>query len=287
MIQMERKFFPIRLMCDLLELSPSGYYAWLERSKNPVKVIQDQEILQLILEAHKKSRQTYGVPRMTDELRDHGYRVNHKRVARIMRENGIRGLPEKKFKVTTDSKHKLPIAENLLNQEFDVPKPNQVWASDITYISTGEGWMYLGVVIDLYSRKVVGWSMDKRMTTGLVVNALKMATGMRDPGEGLMHHSDRGSQYASGKYQEILREKKIKVSMSRKANCYDNAVVESFFGTLKQELIHRRRFATRAAARVAVEDYVEVFYNRIRKHSTLGYLSPVNFETLHPAGKAA
>ena len=147
--------------------------------------------------------------------------------------------------------------------------------------------MYLGVVIDLYSRKVVGWSMDKRMTTSLVVNALKMATGMRDPGEGLMHHSDRGSQYASGKYQEILRDKKIKISMSRKANCYDNAVVESFFGTLKQELIHRHRFATRAAARVAVEDYIEVFYNRIRKHSTLGYLSPVNFETLHPAGKAA
>lgn len=274
-------------MCDLLELSPSGYYAWLERSKNPARVIQDQEVLQVILQIYKEMRQTYGVPRMTDELSDRGYPINHKRVARIMRENGIRGLPEKKFKVTTDSKHRLPVAENLLNQEFDVPKPNQVWASDITYISTGEGWMYLGVVIDLYSRKVVGWSMDKRMTTSLVVNALKMATGMRDPGEGLMHHSDRGSQYASGEYQEILRDKKIKVSMSRKANCYDNAVVESFFGTLKQELIHRHRFATRAAARVAVEDYIEVFYNRIRKHSTLGYLSPVNFETLHPAGKAA
>ena len=283
----ESKHYPVRLMCKVLELRPSGYYAWLNRPRNVDRIQSDQEVLREILKIEKAVDQTYGVPRMTMDLRDLGFVINHKRVERIMRENGIQGIPARKFKITTNSDHKFPVAPNLLNQEFDVAKPNQVWTADITYISTGEGWMYLGVVMDLYSRKIVGWSMDKRMETSLVTNALQMAMGMRDIKDGLIHHSDRGSQYASNDYQQALQEKKIQVSMSKKACCYDNAVVESFFGSLKQELVYRRRFATRAAARVAVEDYIEVFYNRIRRHSTLGFLSPANFESLYPAGNAA
>lgn len=283
----ESKHYPVRLMCKVLELRPSGYYAWLNRPRNVDRIQSDQEVLREILKIEKAVDQTYGVPRMTMDLRDLGFVINHKRVERIMRENGIQGIPARKFKITTNSDHKFPVAPNLLNQEFDVAKPNQVWAADITYISTGEGWMYLGVVMDLYSRKIVGWSMDRHMETSLVSNALQMAIGMRDVKDGLIHHSDRGSQYASNDYQQALRENKIKVSMSKRACCYDNAVVESFFGSLKQELVYRRRFATRAAARVAVEDYIEVFYNRIRRHSTLGFLSPANFESLYPAGNAA
>ena len=283
----ESKHYPVRLMRKVLELRPSGYYAWLNRPRSIGKIRSDQEILTAILKIDKEVDQVYGVPRMTKELRARGFEINHKRVERIMRENGIQGIPARKFKITTDSDHKFPVAPNLLNQEFDVAKPNQVWTADITYISTGEGWMYLGVVMDLYSRKIVGWSMDKHMETSLVSNALQMAIGMRDVEDGLIHHSDRGSQYASNDYQQALRENKFKVSMSKKACCYDNAVVESFFGSLKQELVYRRRFATRAAARVAVEDYIEVFYNRIRRHSTLGFLSPANFESLYPAGNAA
>jgi putative transposase len=283
----ESKHYPVRLMCKVLGLRPSGYYAWLNRPRNINKIQSDQEVLAEILKIDKEVDKVYGVPRMTKELRARGFEINHKRVERIMRKNGIQGIPARKFKITTDSGHKFPVAPNLLNQEFDVAKPNQVWAADITYISTGEGWMYLGVVMDLYSRKIVGWSMDRHMETSLVSNALQMAIGMRDVKDGLIHHSDRGSQYASNDYQQALRENKIKVSMSKRACCYDNAVVESFFGSLKQELVYRRRFATRAAARVAVEDYIEVFYNRIRRHSTLGFLSPANFESLYPAGNAA
>lgn len=286
-MQSESKHYPVRLMCKVLELRPSGYYAWLKRPRNIDKILSDQEVLAAILKIDKEVDKVYGVPRMTKELRARGFEINHKRVERIMRKNGIQGIPARKFKITTDSDHKLPVAPNLLKQNFKVDKPNQVWAADITYISTGEGWMYLGVVMDLYSRKIVGWSMDRHMETSLVSNALQMAIGMRDIKDGLIHHSDRGSQYASNDYQQALREKKIKVSMSKKACCYDNAVVESFFGSLKQELVYRRRFATRAAARVAVEDYIEVFYNRIRRHSTLGFLSPANFESLYPAGNAA
>ncbi len=286
-MQSESKHYPVRLMCKVLELRPSGYYAWLKRPRNIDKILSDQEVLAAILKIDKEVDKVYGVPRMTKELRARGFEINHKRVERIMRKNGIQGIPARKFKITTDSDHKLPVAPNLLKQNFKVDKPNQVWAADITYISTGEGWMYLGVVMDLYSRKIVGWSMDRHMETSLVSNALQMAIGMRDIKDGLIHHSDRGSQYASNDYQQALQEKKIKASMSKKACCYDNAVVESFFGSLKQELVYRRRFATRAAARVAVEDYIEVFYNRIRRHSTLGFLSPANFESLYPAGNAA
>ena len=279
--------FPVRLMCKTLELSPSGFYSWLKRGCNPPRVSRDKKILSEIRLIHSEVRETYGSPRMTDEMQARGHAINHKRIERIMQENGIQGIPARKFKVTTDSKHRFSLAENKLKQRFDAKAPNKVWASDITYISTSEGWMYLAVVMDLYSRRIIGWSMDKHMETSLISNALNMALGMRELGDGMMHHSDRGVQYCSNAYRALLEKNGIAISMSRKACCWDNAVVESFFGTLKQELIYRRRFATRASARVAVEDYIEVFYNRTRRHSTLDSLSPANFEAMYPKGKTA
>jgi transposase InsO family protein len=286
-MEAEMNNFPVRLMCKTLALSPSGFYSWLKRGCNPPKARRDKRILSEIRLIHSEARETYGSPRMTDEMQARGHTINRKRIARIMQENGIQGIPARKFKVTTDSKHRFPLAENKLKQRFDVKAPNKVWASDITYISTSEGWMYLAVVMDLYSRRIIGWSMDKRMETSLVSNALNMALGMRELGDGMMHHSDRGVQYCSNAYRALLEKNGIAISMSRKACCWDNAVVESFFGTLKQELVYRCRFATRASARVEVEDYIEVFYNRTRRHSTLGSLSPANFEAMYPKGKTA
>lgn len=281
------KDFPVRLMCKALELSPSGFYSWLNRGAKPAKMDRDKKVLSEMRLIHSENREVFGSPRMTKAMRAKGHVINHKRIARIMQENGIQGIPTRKFKVTTDSKHHFPLAKNKLNQHFDVETPNKVWASDITYISTSEGWMYLAVVMDLYSRRIVGWSMDRHMETSLISNALEMALGMRERKEGLLHHSDRGVQYCSNAYQALLSKNKIEPSMSRKACCYDNAVVESFFSTLKRELVYRRRFATRAEARVAVEDYIEVFYNRTRLHSTLGFLSPATFEAMYPEGKTA
>ena len=286
-MEAEMNNFPVRLMCKTLSLSPSGFYAWLKRGCNPPKVRRDKKVLSEIRLIHSEARKTYGSPRITDAMQARGYVINRKRIARIMQENGIYGIPARKFKVTTNSKHRFPLAENKLKQRFHVKTPNKVWASDITYISTSEGWMYLAVVMDLYSRRIVGWSMDKHMETSLISNALKMALGMRELGDEMMHHSDRGVQYASNAYQALLEKNGIAISMSRKACCWDNAVVESFFGTLKQELVYRCRFATRASARVAVEDYIEVFYNRTRLHSTLGSLSPADFEAMYPKGKTA
>lgn len=227
---------------------------------------------------HRKSRETYGSPRVTAELRDRGIRCGRNRVARIMRDNGICAKMRRKFKRTTDSRHNLPVAANLLDQDFAVGRPNSVWAGDITYVPTDEGWLYLATVLDLYSRQVVGWSMKRRMTRDLVVDALKQAVGRRKPPPGLIHHSDRGSQYASGEFQELLNKHGFLCSMSRKGNCYDNACVESFFGTLKTEMICFERYKTRDDARRSIFEYIEVFYNRQRKHSTLGYKSPVEFE---------
>ena len=286
-MEAEMNNFPVRLMCKTLDLSPSGFYAWLNRGRQPAKADRDKAALSEMRLIHSENREVFGSPRMTKAMRAKGHVINHKRIERIMQENGLRGIPVRKFKVTTDSKHRFPLAENKLNQRFDVDTPNKVWASDITYISTSEGWMYLAVVMDLYSRRIIGWSMDKHMETGLISNALKMALGMRELGDEMMHHSDRGVQYCSNAYQALLQENKIEPSMSRKACCYDNAVVESFFSTLKRELVYRRRFATRAEARVAVEDYIEVFYNRTRLHSTLGFLSPATFEAMYPEGKTA
>jgi transposase InsO family protein len=216
-----------------------------------------------------------------DDLKEQGFEVGRRRVARLMRENGITGTPPKPFKRTTDSNHDHAVADNVVNREFTVEAPDTVWATDITYVRTWEGWMYLAVVIDLFSRRVIGWSMASHMRTDLVMDALSAALGRRIPEPSMIHHSDRGSQYASHDYREALRNNGIVCSMSRKGNCWDNAVVESFFATLKKDLIHRRPWPTARQAREAIAEYIEVFYNSRRKHSTLGYLSPADFEALH------
>ena len=264
-------------MCRQLDVSSSGYYAWKHRK--PSRRARDDEVLvQKIKQVHKESRGTYGSPRVLDDLKEDGFEVGRRRVARLMKENGITGTPPKPFKRTTDSKHDLAIADNVLNREFTVEAPDTAWATDITYVRTWEGWMYLAVVIDLFSRRVVGWSMATHMRTGLVTGALTMALGRRLPRRGMLHHSDRGSQYASHDYRDALRDNGIVCSMSGKGDCWDNAVVESFFATLKKDLIHRRPWPTVREARAAIADYIEVFYNRKRKHSTLGNVSPANYE---------
>lgn len=264
-------------MCRVLGVSRSGYYAWLKRPESSRKS-RNEELLKEIRKVYKASRGTYGSPRITKALEKKSITCGRNRVARLMRENGIAAKTKKKYKATTNSKHNYPVAENLVNQNFTVSKPNQVWVADITYIPTGEGWLYLATIEDLFQRKIVGWSMDSTMTSQLVVNALRQAVWRYRPSAGLIHHSDRGSQYASHKYQQALKDYGIIASMSRKGNCYDNACMESFFGTLKRELIYGNRFRKRAEARQAIFEYIEVFYNRIRLHSALGYMSPEEYE---------
>lgn len=228
---------------------------------------------------HQDSRQTYGSPRIQAALAFQGFPISRQRVMRLMAKLGINAQLKRKFKVTTDSNHLLPIAENILARNFTANEPDQAWVADITYIWTTEGWLYLAVIIDLFSRKVVGWSMAEHMRTELILTALDAALGQRMPAEsGLLFHSDRGSQYASHDYQNALLQANINCSMSRRANCWDNAVAESFFGTIKTEFIHHNTFPTRAIARTAIVEWIEVFYNRQRLHSTIGFLSPVQFE---------
>ena len=228
--------------------------------------------------AFDRSRQTYGSPRLSDELQDSGVSCSENRVARLMRLSGIRAVGKRKYRVTTNSKHNHPIAENLLNRQFSADKPNAVWLSDITYIWTAEGWLYLAGVLDVYSRMLVGWSMSARVTAELTLTALSQAIDRREVTPELMHHSDRGSQYAAGEYQRLLSESGMICSMSRKGDCWDNAPMESFFATLKAELVNREQFKTRQEAKAKIFEYIEVFYNRQRRHSTLGYKSPVDFE---------
>ena len=260
-----------------MEVSVSGYYAWVKRPESERKR-QNQQLLERIKRIHKQSRQTYGSPRVYADLKKQGAVCSQNRVARLMQLNQIAARRKRKFVVTTDSKHDLPVAENKLNQDFTATKANQKWVTDITYIPTKEGWLYLAVVLDLFSRKVVGWAMDSNMETGLITNALKMALRTRKPPKGLLHHSDRGSQYASNAYQQLLTDYKITCSMSRKGNCYDNAVMESFFATLKQERVYHHHYQSHQQARQDIFEYMEVWYNRKRMHSTLGYLSPEEFE---------
>lgn len=267
-------------MCKLLGVSPSGFYAWRERPPS-ARGIANQELVREIRKIHLQSRGTYGSPRVHAELRSRGRPVGANRVARLMRENGVTARFKRRWKRTTDSRHSLPIAPNDLDRNFSVEEPNSIWVTDITYIWTLEGWLYLAVVEDLFSRRIVGWSMADHMRTELVLGALDMAIGNRLPEGALMHHSDRGSQYASFTYQKRLEEKGITCSMSRRANCLDNAVVESFFGTLKQELVHRRTWISRRQARSAIHEYIEVFYNRWRRHSTLGQVCPAEYERNH------
>jgi putative transposase len=272
--------FDVRLMCDVLGVSPSGYYASRQRSPC-ARAIADERLLLNVRIAHEKSGETYGAPRVQRELKEDGVSVGTKRVARLMRQDGLVGrAPRRTRPRTTDSAHAHPIAPNLLNRQFDVRGValNRVWVSDITYIPTQEGWLYLAAVLDLASRRCVGWAMRDTLEAELAVSALEMAIGTRRPAPGLIHHSDRGSQYACGEYQAALAQQGMVASMSRKGNCWDNAVAESFFATLELELIVNHRWATRDEARRAIFRYIETWYNRERRHSTLDYVSPVVYE---------
>ena len=276
-IDAEKALYPLRILCRVLGVSRSGYYAWRAR-KPSARALEDEQLRPRVVEAFATGRGTYGSPRVRDELVDQGVRIGRKRVARLMRELGLRGVCPRKFRVTTDSDHDHPIAENLLDRNFEASKPNEKWTTDITYVWTGEGWLYLAVVMDLFSRRIVGWSTADHMETSLCLDALRKALALRTDVEGLIHHSDRGVQYASAGYREALDAADIECSMSRRANCWDNAVGESFFGTLKNELIYRRPWLTREEARDAIAEYIEIFYNRIRRHSTIGGVSPAKFE---------
>ena len=270
----------VTLMCDALNVSTAGYYCWRERDASEQQ--QRREELTVEIQAvHAEVQARYGSPRMHAELVDRGHDCCVNTVARIMRDAGIAAKTKRKFRQTTDSNHKLPVAENLLDRHFDPTSKNESWVSDITYITTREGWLYLAAVEDLYSRMVVGWSMDAAMTSRLVVDALEMAVVRRLPGSELVAHSDRGSQYASEHYQRLLGTEGITCSMSRRGNCWDNAPMESFFATLKKELVHHEDYATREQARASIFEYIETFYNRSRRHSTLGYQSPADYEASH------
>ncbi len=270
--------YPVKKMASVLQVSRSRYYAWVKKPWCARKQ-RDSELLSFIKTSHEESRKTYGSPRVHKDLHDKRERCSRKRVARIMRENGIYGHQKRKYKVTTDSGHGLPVAPNLLNQEFFVESTNRVWVSDITYIWTMEGWLYLCIILDLCSRKAVGWSMDSRIGAELVKSALSMAVLHRNPPRGLIFHSDRGIQYASEAFRIELEEHKMIQSMSRKGNCWDNACAESFFATLKTEEVFHQSYRTREEARKSIFEYIAVFYNRRRKHSFLDYLSPEEFES--------
>jgi transposase InsO family protein len=276
-IAAEKAWAPVVVLCKVLEVSRSGFYAW-ERRVPSARSREDAKLRVHIAAIHERSRGTYGSPRVHAELRALGLGASRKRVARLMRELGIASRRKRRFKATTDSRHDLPVAENVLDRKFDADAPNVAWVTDITYVWTSEGWLYLAAILDLFSRRVVGFAMSERIDRELVLEALRVAAGRRAPNAGLVHHSDRGSQYASNDYQAALDELGVVCSMSRKGNCWDNAVAESFFATLKTELVYLRRFATRAEARAAIFDFIETFYNRQRRHSTLAFLSPVEFE---------
>lgn len=275
-IDAEKVAYPVGLLCRVLEVSRSGFYAWKSRSQSD-RSKQDERLGPKVVEIFRKSRQTYGSLRIQAELNAE-IPIGRRRVTRLMAVHGLQAVCPRRFCVTTDSDPDRPIAENVLNRDFAPGAPNQSWAGDITYIWTGEGWLYLAVILDLFSRRVIGWSMDDNMETPLVSRALQTAIGKRLPGDDLLHHSDRGSQYASDDYQELLDQNHITCSMSRRGNCWDNAVVESFFGTLKNELIYRRPWPTRESAHQAVAEYIELFYNTWRRHSFLGQKSPCAYE---------
>ncbi|MEK5382587.1 IS3 family transposase [Niallia sp. FSL W8-0635] len=267
-------------MCEVLKVSSSGYYKWLNKQDQPPseKEAYRLEIKQKISKSFHESYGTYGSPRVHADLMEWGYTISQKTVARLMKELGLTATPKEKYIVTTDSKHDLPISPNLLNRQFNVEKPNKVWVTDITYIWTLEGWVYLSSVMDLFSRKIVGWSLAPHMKKELTIQALNRAIISRQPGKGVIHHSDRGSQYCSNEYINILKEEEMKISMSRKGNPYDNACIESFHASIKKEFIYRRRFKTKEEAIKAINHYISSFYNERRKHSTLGKQSPNQFE---------
>jgi putative transposase len=269
-------------MCRVLKVSRSGYYEWQARPESK-RALANRALLERIRKVHKASRKTYGVDRVHGQLIADGESCGRNRVARLMKEASIRSKRIKKYKATTDSKHNHPVAENLLDRNFSVERPNQVWLSDITYVPTEEGWLYLAAVKDPFQKKIVGWSMGERITKELAISALEMAISRRQPPAGLIHHSDRGSQYASGDYQKKLLEHGMLCSMSKKGDPWDNAPMESFFATLKTELVHHRKYRSRAEARADIFEYIEVFYNRIRLQSALGMKSPEAYEAEYNA----
>ena len=271
--------YKLEVMCKAMHVSKNGYHAWRHRAPSERKT-KELQLICMIEKVHLGSRKTYGSPRIHAALKGQGQTCSRPRVARLMQRYDIRAKTKRKFKVTTDSKHRLPVAGNVLNRDFKPAVPNQAWAADITYLWTKEGWLYLAVVLDLFSRKIVGWSMAPSMDRELVLNSFRMALRQRQPTSGLLSHSDRGSQYASNEYQTLLRTYGIVCSMSRKGNCWDNSVVESFFGTMKQEHVFFCKFITRQEARSSIFEWIEGFYNRERLHSTLGYRSPEEYERL-------
>ena len=270
--------YPITILCEVMEVSRSGFYAYLKRrSSDTGKGPDDSALKDRIKQIFEQSRGSYGSRRIMRQLHSKGYEIGRYRVRRIMRDLGLVARTPKRFKLTTDSRHSLPVAPNVLDREFDVASPNTIWTADITYVWTLEGWMYLAIVMDLYSRQIVGWAMDKRMKKQLVIDALSVAYWQRRPPRGVLQHSDRGSQYASHEYQKPLKLFGMKPTRSRKGNCWDNSPTERFFRSLKSERLTARRFHTRDQARSEVLDYIS-FYNGIRLHSTLGYLAPIAFE---------
>jgi transposase InsO family protein len=276
-IHAQKALFPVEFMCEHLGVSRSGFYAWRERPESARKQ-EDQQLAEEVAQVHQQSRGSYGSPRVHAEMKARGRKVSRKRVARLMKKQKLAARKKRRSVRTTDSNHSNPVAPNVLERDFSPDKPNSTWATDITYVWTGEGWLYLAVVLDLFSRLVVGWSMSEHIDTKLALGALEMALQGRQPPQGLIHHSDRGSQYASAEYRQALASRDIQCSMSRKGNCWDNAVVESFFSSLKMELVYLTDFTSRHQARSAIFEYLEVFYNRRRRHSSLGYLSPVEYE---------
>lgn len=279
-IQDHSDTFPVVKMAKTLDIRRNRYYRWVNSSvKRQHQLSNENEIIGKIKEIQKKSRFSYGSPRITDDLKDNGTPINHKKVARLLRENGLNHRMKKKFRITTDSKHAHKISPNRLNRDFSATAPNQKWVSDITYIWTAEGWIYLCVIIDLYSRKVVGWSVSSRIDTNLLLMAFWHAVQLRNPPKGLIFHSDRGSQYCSKRFRNALRSKRMLQSMSRKGDCWDNACAETFFKSIKTEWLYDEIFESRQEAKNVLFEYIEVFYNRQRKHSYLGYRAPDIFES--------
>ncbi len=277
-ITTHRDEFTVKALCRTLKVSASGYYA-CRQSKPSVRQQRRKELLNEIRQAHAQSRGIYGSPRVFKELQDRGVKACENTVAKLMSQAEIRSKTARKYvPTTTESKHAYPVAENVLDRNFAAQMPNQKWVADITYIQTQEGWLYVAAVLDLCSRMVIGWSMAEHMKTELVEDALRMAIQRRHPSSGVLHHSDRGVQYACGEYQELLKAHGCVSSMSRTGNCYDNATMESFWSTLKRELVYHEQYTTREEARLSIFEYIEVFYNRVRRHSSLGYVSPEAFE---------
>jgi len=277
-IEDRRADYPVTLLCDVLGVSPAGYYAWRSRPESR-RSAANRDLVDDIRRVHRDTRGRYGSPRIHVELKAQGRGASRGRIERLMRRHGIRAIMARPRRVrTTDSRHDLPIAPNLLDRNFIATAPNQIWLADITYIETDQGWLYLAAVMDLYSRRIVGWAMADHLRADLPLAALRMAISAQRPSAGLIHHSDRGVQYASADYRKLMQSAGLRASMSRKGDCYDNAPMESFFHTLKTELVHHRQYQTRAEAQRDIFAFIEGFYNRTRRHSAIGYISPIEME---------